>query len=189
MPILFIHENCLQVVQQDARNIQDIIIMRRTFIRISLRPCILVHLIAPTVDYVNDKKISDLAFLLLGIIVSMTSFFFILPPGTGSYCPRPSFPPEHGSPGGLHSLFTATKTERNLKSFYFEHYYDEKARIIQSVGGFFLLFPSCVSPLWTTEGLPLNKTADSSLERVAPPILLSFHIASLMVGGPLSGRC
>jgi hypothetical protein len=75
------------------------------------------------------------------------------------------------------------------KSITFEHYYNEKARIVQSGGGFFLMFPSCVSPVWTTEGLPLNKTANSSLERVSPPILLSFHIASLMVGGPLSGRC
>ena len=131
-----------------------------------------------------------LAFLFLGIIVSFESFIFLLPPpGTGSFCLQPSFPPEHGSPGGLHYLFTAAKTERNLKSFYFEHFYNEKARIVQSVGGFFLMFPSCVSPVWTTEGLPLNKTANSSLKRVSPPILLSFHIASLMVGGPLSGRC
>jgi hypothetical protein len=75
------------------------------------------------------------------------------------------------------------------KCITFEHHYNEKARIVQSGGGFFLMFPSCVSPVWTTEGLPLNKTFDSSLERVSPPILLSFHIASLMVGGPLSGRC
>jgi hypothetical protein len=78
----------------------------------------------------TSLHVYHLAFLLLGVIVSLENFIILLPPpGTGSFCLQPSFPPEHGWPGGLHYLFTAAKTERNLKSFYFEHYYNEKARI------------------------------------------------------------
>jgi len=38
-------------------------------------------------------------------------------------------PPNIGWPEGLPCLFTATKMERNLRSFYFEHCYNEKAQI------------------------------------------------------------
>ena len=48
---------------------------------------------------------------------------------TDAPSPHSHRPPEHGSPGSLPCLFTTAKTERNLKSFYFEHYYIEKAQI------------------------------------------------------------
>jgi hypothetical protein len=79
-------------------------------------------------------------------------------------------------PGGLHHLLEAAKTERNLRSLYFEHYYNEKARIIQSPGGFFLMFPPGDTHVWQTEGLPIMGPTTQALKRISPPTPFSLAL-------------
>ncbi len=49
-------------------------------------------------------------------------------------------------------------------SIYTIMYYNEKARIVQSGGGYNLMFPPADKHAWQTEGLPINKTDNSSLK-------------------------
>jgi hypothetical protein len=75
------------------------------------------------------------------------------------------------------------------KCITFEHYYNEKARIVQSDGGRFLRFPPDHNQVWHAKSLPVTTTDNSSLKESLSTHTALFYTASLMVGGPLPGRC
>ena len=58
----------------------------------------------------------------------------------------------------------------------FEHYCNEKARIVQSGGGCYLRIPPVDSHVLQTMSLPKSKTGNSSLKESLSTLLLSFNI-------------